>query len=523
MRNVVLIHLESLNEIIYRMDKSCFPVLSEWEKKSIRFTNYFSTATSTLMVMSDLAYGDMKKFEPCDRLSSVVDKGKDKKSIFDSLSEKGYLVTALDYTVFQDVYKGNDNNFIGINTQLQHYENRSDFENAIENSMTLDVPFVLWVCDIQNNIDVNHKILSVNEELENVNAFDLRIEGYKHLDDNVDFVISCLEKKGILDDTSIIFYGDHGDDLFMHGWHGGLSHAIEPYSTLIKTPFWIYDSRFESTDLNDLQDTTDIAVIINCLLELPEKKLNIKELKIRNRQYTFARNMYAAQMLRKDTFNKAYSVTNGKFLLQVSNYGLELFNLFLDKVCSHNLLDYFEYENETLDFNNEIYGIPGKHFGGVYGEKELEFIKGVFYELITELKKMVATFHEYAERTEYMNVIDFAHIKYGSDAVKRRQSTQSTEFDFQRDFFRNKRVVLYGAGDEGSRWYRSLEKYIDIVAWVDQKYDSIGELFGRRIESPEIIKKGDYDCVVITIINTSIRRQVKDMLNSWGVDSAKIY
>lgn len=71
-----------------------------------------------------------------------------------------------------------------------------------------------------------------------------------------------MERKGILEQTTVIFYGNHEDELFAHGRHGGLLHAIEPYEALLHTPFWIYDSRFAPGTIDGLFDTTDIRGIV---------------------------------------------------------------------------------------------------------------------------------------------------------------------------------------------------------------------------------------------------------------------
>lgn len=69
MRNLLLVHLESLNYIVYQANKTIFPTLRYWEQRSLSFCNYFSTATSTMMVLSDLAYGGILQNEPCESLT----------------------------------------------------------------------------------------------------------------------------------------------------------------------------------------------------------------------------------------------------------------------------------------------------------------------------------------------------------------------------------------------------------------------------------------------------------------------
>ena len=95
MRNLLLIHFESLNYTNYKMNTAVFSNLQKWEEKSIAFLNYFSTATSTLMVMSDLAYGGMLQNEPCDSICASLKKYCYQSSVFDNLKEEGYSVKAI--------------------------------------------------------------------------------------------------------------------------------------------------------------------------------------------------------------------------------------------------------------------------------------------------------------------------------------------------------------------------------------------------------------------------------------------
>lgn len=44
----------------------------------------------------------------------------------------------------------------------------------------------------------------------------------------------------------IIAFGDHGDDFWGHGFNGGYTHGIEPYTPLVHTPAFIFLSVHES-------------------------------------------------------------------------------------------------------------------------------------------------------------------------------------------------------------------------------------------------------------------------------------
>ena len=71
-KNLLLLHLESLNLLNYKMNRDLFPTVSELEKKCKTFENYYSTATSTLMVVGDLLYGGMNLYEGCDSRKSIA-------------------------------------------------------------------------------------------------------------------------------------------------------------------------------------------------------------------------------------------------------------------------------------------------------------------------------------------------------------------------------------------------------------------------------------------------------------------
>src|SRR5678815_896480 len=64
-----------------------------------------------------------------------------------------------------------------------------------------------------------------------------------------------LEQKGLLDDTLVVLYGDHGDDCWTHGYKGGMIHGTEPYTEIIATPFAIRDSSLEPGMRSDLSIT----------------------------------------------------------------------------------------------------------------------------------------------------------------------------------------------------------------------------------------------------------------------------
>ena len=74
MRNLLIMHLESLNRNNFLLNRDLFPFLCEIERQSVSFQKYFSTATSTLMAIGDILYGGMDQYETSETLDrkSVV-------------------------------------------------------------------------------------------------------------------------------------------------------------------------------------------------------------------------------------------------------------------------------------------------------------------------------------------------------------------------------------------------------------------------------------------------------------------
>ncbi len=418
MRNLLLIHLESLNYVNYQVNKNRFPTLQNWEKKSISFSKYFSTATSTLMMMSDLAYGGMLQNEPCDSICANLYKYFYKSSLLDDLIEK-YMVKVIAYPKDEsnDTSSCNLRHFIGYHVEVEEAESYELYLQNLDNCMTDKKPFAIWACNWSSNISYNYSL----ENVEQQSGLERWENGFVFLDQCVKDILNILEKKKLLKYTTIIFYGDHGDDIFSHGKHYGLTHAIEPYEALIHTPFWIYDSRLESKEINVLFDTTRVRELVQNLLDLPEDKLSTNDIAIPELKCSLARNVYAAQKVRELSFHKAYSLTDGKFLFLVSNQGMELYHIGMDPACQHNLLDYFDFDGKNLLINDAAYNRMKYHFLSLVDNKAILQIKNIFRDFRMQLMKKVKNFYEYADSENFLIDIGWDNIHYGLEEKERRE------------------------------------------------------------------------------------------------------
>lgn len=76
-----------------------------------------------------------------------------------------------------------------------------------------------------------------------------------------------------------------------------------------------------------------------------------------------------------------------------------------------------------------------------------------------------------------------------------------------------KRVVLYGAGRAGRKYYLQIlrENTMEIIAWVDKGLT--GErIYYREIQSPEVIKEEDFDYVLIGVTDKKMVMEIKKEL-----------
>lgn len=371
-KNLLLLHLESLNSLNYKMNPELFPAMRELEKQCIVFDQYYSTATSTLMVIGDLLYGGMKLYEGCDSLAFIPKEYCYSSSLFDDLKNQGYHTGIYIYPEGGDRESAEARHIAGFKNQMELVRDYAKYVNSFDNIMNHQ-PFALLACNYVSNFNFVSYVDISNYGMDT----DYWEAGYRCMDRCCGDLLKLLKDKNLLDDTVIVLYGDHGDDYWSHGAHNGLTHAIEPNNLLIHTPLIIWDGVHREEPEHDqrLIQTSDLREIIMNLL-------NGKSIEdLLSRQYAISRNEYAAQPVRAESFNKAYSVTEGRYLLMVSSKGLEMYDTKMDPACQNNVLRFFVYENEILKSNENNNEILSFHFTYFWNNREQRILRQKFYEL----------------------------------------------------------------------------------------------------------------------------------------------
>lgn len=88
---------------------------------------------------------------------------------------------------------------------------------------------------------------------------------------------------------------------------------------------------------------------------------------------------------------------------------------------------------------------------------------------------------------------------------------------------RNCKLVLYAAGDIGTRFYEGIRTigYCNLVAWVD-KYKEGASVLGERIRGMGELKKLNYDYILIAIRESPVALGVCNELINMGIEKEKI-
>lgn len=403
MKNVLIFHLESVSNVILKMHEKCFPNLRKLINENDFYPNYYSTATSTYMVVSDLFFGDTTQFEKSEYLEDIFSVEPISKSILDNLYSLGYRTKCYCYGFSE---KEEASKHVNVYSRLgEYWETLSDVEGMlhdIRDYISQDLPFAIFVHDIESHwMNMQH---IGNDE---VSSRVLFFEKYYMLDRTLGKVLDELRKSGKYDETLIVIYGDHGDDLWGHGLHDGYTHAIEPYPFMVNCPLVLINNNKDILSNTALVSTIDIYDVINEYVGI--------DFKVNKREFTFSRNLFANQDVSRKSFNKSYMVTDGNYSLLVSGFGLKMYCNVLDITNNRNLLDFFELSHSgNLKYKNIFNNISASHYKYFMTSAQIQDICHEFSILFKALKGYLDELYHAQESR-----MDFSRIDYSIDVSKK--------------------------------------------------------------------------------------------------------
>ncbi len=365
MKNFILIHMESISELILKMNPELFPNLNKIISESIYYNNYYSSATSTLMVMSDLCYGGMYR-EKCTKLENDFNDVSEHTSIFDELEKNGYSCKGIIWPELTTYSKLVNGHILGKNVEIEVAGNYEAFIQCMDKSIAEEHAFALFVGNY-----VSHVSYRNIKEIKGSNSFSRWKAGYEFVDDTCGKIFELLTQYEKKEDTIVILYGDHGDDYWGHRLHNGYTHAIEPYSNIIHTPLVVWNFGGGQEVSGELVSTLDIKDMALTMLQGKPWKAD--------RQYIFSRNIYANQKINALSLSKGYAVVSVDYILMVSIRGLELYNVVLDPANTCNLLEFFNIDaNGNISFFEKFREKKSTHFLDFFTDGEIRHIKEVY-------------------------------------------------------------------------------------------------------------------------------------------------
>ena len=338
MKNLVILHLESISRQRLAEFASALPNALRLMGEGVVFDRFFSSATSTVMVLTYLFHGNDFEVDTSTTFEGMVP-ARNNPHLFRLLQDAGYrsnLICLNGHAATRPV------RLRAWDERLPKLWDTNDFPALFArfDELTNESPFAIYVWDLITHVEHSLALAphsrGLTDQIERAcAAADYAVGVIRH----------TLERKKLLDDTLIVLYGDHGDDCWTHGYKGGMIHGTEPYTEIIATPFAIRDSSLEPGMRSDLASTIDIAPTCLPLLgidaDFPFAHTGI-DLARGKRQFAYAQNFTANQPDRVNVnLAKAFSITDHTYTLMASSRGLEMYAHRLDPGNHFNLLHFF--------------------------------------------------------------------------------------------------------------------------------------------------------------------------------------
>lgn len=339
MKNLLILHLESITWQRLAAFGSAFPNTRRLMDEALVFENFFSSATSTLMVVAYLLHGNDFEFDT----SSVFEgmrPAANNRNLFSVLRGRGYNADLVCLNAF---HAASPTRLSAWADDLPPVWGTNDFPTLFArfDELTDAPPFAIYVWDLVTHIEHSLALAPYSSGLT-----DQVRRACAVADHAVGELLRTLERKGLLGSTTIVVYGDHGDDYWTHGFKGGMVHATEPYTQMTWTPLAIRDPGLAARADERLASTIDVAPTCLALLgvdDAPAFAHSGIDLLGSVRERVFSQNFTANQPDNREFgIAKAFAVTDDACNLLASSRGLELYAYRLDPGNHCNLLHLFD-------------------------------------------------------------------------------------------------------------------------------------------------------------------------------------
>jgi hypothetical protein len=341
MKNLIILHLESISRQRLAAFESVLPHTTRLLDEALAFDNFFASATSTRMVVGYLFHGNDFEYDTASEFEGMLPE-RNNRHLFSVLRDRGYNSQLICLNGFQHVRPIRLGSW---SDELPPVWATNEFPALFDrfDALTDTPPFAIYVWDLLTHIEHSLALAPQSNGLT-----DQLRRACAVADDAVGTMRAILERKGLLENTTIVLYGDHGDDAWTHGFKGGMIHGTEPYTDIIWTPLAIRDPGLAPGKVDQLASTIDIAPTCLSLLDI-DAELSFPhsgiDLLHGTADFAYSQN-YTGNQPDNPALGiaKAFSVTDKTYTLLASSRGLELYAHRLDPGNHCNLLHFF-----TLD------------------------------------------------------------------------------------------------------------------------------------------------------------------------------
>jgi len=394
MKNLLVLHLESITRERLALFPEAFPRLRRLLDQSLVFDNFFSSATSTLMAITYLMHGNDFEFDASAEFEGIRPAGVTR-NLFSILRARGYDARLL---CLNGMHAGGEMRFPSWPEELPPAWATNDFPGLFRrfDEITDAQPFAIYAWNLVTHIEHSLALAPFAEGLT-----DQVRRACAVADHAIGEMLGILERKGLLENTTIVAFGDHGDDLWTHGFKGGMAHATEPYTQITWAPCAIRDPSLAPGRSANLASTIDIAPTCLGLLgiadsgQFPHRGIDLLRC---GQEVVFAQNFTANQPDRNTGLLKAFAATDENYVLLASSRGLEMYAYRLDAGNHCNLLQFFELAPDgTLTLRDRPDAAP--HFRAALPKnpRAVAHIAARFAALRARLAERIAAKREWIE------------------------------------------------------------------------------------------------------------------------------
>lgn len=475
-KNLFLFHLECMSQSWFWQFQSELPTLWRMKSESMYFNKCYASGSSTIFSMNGISYGSTCGVDHYEMAANAwyEDNGIGDKALFPLLHDNYGYETFLGYAFNVTDEHDDLSNFTFKKTIQHEYGLRYDREDsvalrkALEKRVKRGLPLAAMFTTC---CDLGHGAWRARADEYIDNVVDMQRKIIQDLDIAVQTILDVLQSLDLMDNSLMVFFGDHGLGIYNRGsrlpWSIGSSMSAET----LWVPLFFRNSAFGTGTCDKLVSTDDMRnTILGDLFpaEAPPQ-INLPfpgvDLAKENRSYAFSQNKFSLQNEKERYMEcpKAYSVTDGKMRLETSvpDWQCKIggMRLFLDQCDSGNCFDMLDLllldaQGNVTGVNRDVYyriSSRGRHLYSYYNPGMLADLARRYKDLRGKLREFVEEKERCAmEKLGRPSKFIFSQTAFTvAESMMKRKALSVTPDKLRLVFATGRPVCLFGAGKLG--------------------------------------------------------------------------